>query len=149
LPLWEELITSINKRPWLGYGYLAYWDAARVEYLSDTFKWEIPHGHNMYLDIMLDVGFIGLLGYILWYIFALYTAFVRFNETNKIEYAIVIGLGVFAIANGFAESLFKLPTFHLLVLLTAFCSLLFEKGPSRSIPVPDRNRRAIPHIQPR
>jgi O-antigen ligase len=125
----------------LGYGYLAYWDAARVEYLSDTFKWEIPHGHNMYLDIILDVGLIGLMLFLIWYSCAMYTAFVRFNETNRIEYAIVIGLGVFAIANGFAESLFKLPTFHLLVLLCAYCSLLFESTSVRATPAENRNRR--------
>jgi O-antigen ligase len=127
LPLWQELIDSINKRPMLGYGYLAYWDANRVEYLSDIFKWEIPHGHNAYLDVCLDVGVVGLGVCFVWLITALVESFGLYQSTNRIEYAIIFGLVVFAMVNGFAESLFKLPTFHLFALLCFLGSLVFSQ----------------------
>ena len=38
---------------------LAYWEKDRIEYLSDILGWEIPHGHNMYLDLLLDGGIVG------------------------------------------------------------------------------------------
>jgi exopolysaccharide production protein ExoQ len=127
LPLWQELLHSINKRPMLGYGYLAYWDANRVEYLSDIFKWEIPHGHNAYLDVCLDVGVLGLGVCFVWLITALVESLSLYQSTNRIEYAIIFGLVVFAMVNGFGESLFKLPTFHLFALLCFMGSLVFAQ----------------------
>ena len=131
LPLWEELLSWIDKRPFLGYGYMAFWDADRVEKLSELFKWEIPHGHNMYLDIMLDIGIIGLIAYSIWFFSALQRALKLFIKTNAIEFAIGFGIGVFALISGCAESLFKIPTFHLFILISCFCGLLFEQ-PSES-----------------
>jgi exopolysaccharide production protein ExoQ len=139
MPLWEELMTWVNKRPFLGYGYLAFWDADRVEKLSETFSWEIPHGHNSYLDIMLDVGMIGLFVYIVWFLSALQASYVAFSRSNRIEYAIVFGIGVLAAINGAAESLFKLPTFHLFVLMCCFSALVFE-NPTEP-PVTDSKRK--------
>ncbi len=127
LPLWEELLTSLAKSPVLGYGYLAFWDADRVEYLSDTFRWEIPHGHNMYLDMALDVGIVGSLLYVCWLLSALVRAANLFAKNGKAEYAIVAGILVFAMINGIAESLFKLPGFPLFILIATTISLLHQE----------------------
>ena len=127
LPLWEELLSSINKRPILGYGYLAYWDAKRVEYLSATFRWEIPHGHNLYLDTMLDIGIVGLGLVILAIMVALSESARYYSLHGLIEYAILFGLIVYGVINGFAESLFKLPGFPLFVALTGCFIMLKER----------------------
>ena len=60
VPLWDELLHEVGKRPLWGHGYLAFWDAEQVEYLSDLLKWEIPHGHNMYIDVLIDGGIVAL-----------------------------------------------------------------------------------------
>jgi hypothetical protein len=60
IPLWEMLLEAIADSPIVGHGYLAYWDDEQVEYLSSTLRWEIPHGHNMYLVLTLDGGLIAL-----------------------------------------------------------------------------------------
>jgi O-antigen ligase len=132
LPLWEELVDSISKRPLIGHGYLAYWDSKRVEYLSETFRWEIPHGHNLYLDTMLDIGILGLIVVVFSSFAAMYQTLVLYWKANQIEYAIVFGLFVYAMFNGFAESLFKLPNFPLFVLLTFCFSIIFERLPIHS-----------------
>lgn len=143
LPLWEELITWVNKKPFLGYGYLAFWDAKMVEKLSETFQWVIPHGHNMYLDIMLDIGLIGLVVYLIWFGSAMFTAYRQFMKCDQVEFAIVFGIGIFALINGFGESLFKLPTIHLFVLLTCFFSLLF----GQEAPKVEKKKRLQPRFQ--
>ena len=74
LPLWEELLHDIAKRPWCGYGYLAFWDADRVEEFGDIFQWEIPHAHNMYLDVLLDGGAIGLMFFLIMMATALFVS---------------------------------------------------------------------------
>jgi len=142
LPLWEELVDSISKRPLIGHGYLAYWDAKRVEYLSETFRWEIPHGHNLYLDTMLDIGILGLVVVIFTIFAAMYQALVLYWKTNRIEYSITFGLFIYAMSNGFAESIFKLPNFPLFLVLTCSFSMLFERLP---LPVGNAVREALSH----
>ena len=126
LPLWEELLTWVHKSPVLGYGYLAFWDSKRVEYLSETFSWEIPHGHNMYIDISLDVGLVGAFLFLCMLVGALISAARIYMRTNKIEYAIVVGIFVCAMINGGGESLFKLPGLPLFVLVSIFIALLHD-----------------------
>jgi len=127
LPLWEELLASINKKPILGYGYLAYWDSKQVEYLSERLGWEIPHGHNAYLDTLLDGGIVGFSLVLLAILFAFIEAAKLFAFRNRIEYAIVFGLLAYAVINGLAESMFKLPGFALFVVIT--CCFLMLKEP--------------------
>jgi exopolysaccharide production protein ExoQ len=127
IPLWEELLESISKSPLVGYGYLGYWDSKRVEYLSATFRWEIPHGHNLYLDTLLDVGIVGLIMVVIAIFAALYQAYAMHAKEQRIEYAIVFGLLIYAVFNGFAESLFKFPNFPLFVVLTCCFSMLIQR----------------------
>lgn len=126
IPLWEELLDSIGERPWIGHGYLAYWDAKQVERLEDIFHWEIPHGHNLYLDMMLDVGVLGLVCLIVVIGCALIESVRRYSRTGLLEYGIVLGLIVYATVHGLAESLFKLPGFPMFVMVTCVCYLLIQ-----------------------
>ena len=118
LPLWEELYRSIKEEPFFGHGYLAYWQKKRVEYLSDLLKWEIPHGHNMYLDVLLDGGIFGLIAFLIFYLTTLVVSFGRYLKHRDIGVAFVFGMVVFALVHGFAESLFKLPTFLMFIVVT-------------------------------
>jgi O-antigen ligase len=124
LPLWEELGTEVSKSPLLGYGYLAFWNAKKVEYLSDLFKWEIPHGHNTYIDVALDIGIIGACFWIAWHLSALWVSGQLFAQTREVEFSVVFGLVVVAIVNGFAESLFKLPGFLMFTTVATFACIL-------------------------
>ncbi len=137
LPLWEELLTWVEKSPVLGYGYLAFWDAKRVEYLSETLSWEIPHGHNMYIDISLDIGLVGAVLFICMLVGALISGARLYMQTNKIEYAIVVGIFILAMINGCGESLFKLPGFPLFVIITLYIALLHDVEEPK---VPQTNR---------
>ena len=131
LPLWEELLTWVQKSPVFGYGYLAFWDAKRVEFLSQTFSWEIPHGHNMYLDITLDVGLVGAFLFVAMLVGALIQGALLYSRTNKVEYAIVVGIYICAMINGVGESLFKLPGLPLFTLVSTFIALLHDVEQSR------------------
>ncbi len=126
LPLWEELLTSVEKKPILGYGYLAFWDAKKVEYLSATFRWEIPHAHNLYLDVLLDGGIVGLTLALLTMLCAFVEATKLYARHGRIEFAIIFGIFAYAVINGLAESIFKLPNFSLFVVMTLCFSMLTE-----------------------
>ena len=131
LPLWEELLKSISERPLFGHGYLAFWEKEKIDYLSALLKWEIPHGHNMYLDVLLDGGGVGLTLFLLIFVVSLAITFRRVIVNYDREVAIVFGLLVFALVHGFGESLFKLPTFLSFILVTLLLRTAFTDAATK------------------
>ena len=64
IDLWNAALLSILKRPWLGYGFNAFWQGMKGESASLllTIGWppEVRSGHNGFVDLMLDLGALGL-----------------------------------------------------------------------------------------
>jgi O-antigen ligase len=62
--IWEFAISSLALRPFLGYGFAAFWGTGSIEKLvkSDQFEWaaSASHSHNGYLDTALTMGYPGL-----------------------------------------------------------------------------------------
>lgn len=55
--VWRQLVPVAMQRPFLGYGYAGFWSTeARVDF-------DISESHNGYLDIILALGFAGLVIY--------------------------------------------------------------------------------------
>ncbi|MEM8681029.1 MAG: O-antigen ligase family protein [Planctomycetota bacterium] len=126
VPLWEELLVACSERPILGYGYLAFWDADRVDDLSDQFRWEIPHGHNVYIDIMLDGGIVALMLFLALLLTAMISSARAYRTTSDEGYAIVFGMVWFILLHGTAESLMKLPTFSAFIFVTLVSRLVWD-----------------------
>lgn len=65
--LWEAAYGFGMKQPWLGYGYRAFWlgSAGGSQALWDELGWMPNTGHNGFLDLWLDVGFIGVILFLL------------------------------------------------------------------------------------
>jgi exopolysaccharide production protein ExoQ len=64
--LWTVLLEAVGRRPWLGYGYSAFWvgwggESAEV---WSAVGWDSPHAHNGFLDVALQLGAIGVLTFI-------------------------------------------------------------------------------------
>lgn len=67
LPIWTLMMEKVLERPWLGYGYAAFWTSDASYYLL-TRSWALDafqagirfNAHNGYLDLLLQLGFVGL-----------------------------------------------------------------------------------------
>ncbi|MDF1607151.1 O-antigen ligase [Hoeflea sp. YIM 152468] len=62
--LWEFSLSKIPDKPWLGYGLYNFWGTTNVTGLDKPFEaaWDyrfIVHGHNNFLDLLLNLGFVG------------------------------------------------------------------------------------------
>ena len=62
--LWEFSLSKIPEKPWMGFGLYNFWRTDNVFGLDTPFEsaWDyrfIVHGHNNYLDILLNLGIIG------------------------------------------------------------------------------------------
>jgi exopolysaccharide production protein ExoQ len=58
--VWAEVIPARDRQPLLGYGFGSFWTDARRE------RYDIPTAHNGYLDILLELGEVGLVFYTAW-----------------------------------------------------------------------------------
>ena len=58
--VWHDVLPAREQQPLLGYGFGSFWtDARRLLY-------DIPTAHNGYLDVMLELGEVGLVFYMVW-----------------------------------------------------------------------------------
>ena len=59
--IWEALLVQIGERPWLGYGYGAYWSDERgpVFWLRQATNWPVPTAHNAWLETAAAIGIPG------------------------------------------------------------------------------------------
>lgn len=70
--IWQILLLSISQHPFTGIGYGAFWLGAGspAQFIADEFGWMPAHGHNGYLDLLNELGVIGLalfLGLLAWH----------------------------------------------------------------------------------
>lgn len=88
--IWAELVTAINDRPMLGYGYLAFWglDSEPRYWLEKAVDWNAPSGHNGWLDLAISLGLVGV---------AIYALDFIVSAWRSVKLALVSPTGVFAI----------------------------------------------------
>jgi exopolysaccharide production protein ExoQ len=58
--VWADVLPAWEQQPLLGYGFGSFWTDARRE------RYEFPTSHNGYLDILLELGAVGLAFYTFW-----------------------------------------------------------------------------------
>lgn len=98
--IWQISINEVNKNPLLGVGYAAFWgtgvvpDAFNVQYRFFQF---INQSHNGYIDVLLQLGTVGLVLLNL-FLFSLW------NKTKILNNDFFSGLFLFCIIHNMTES---------------------------------------------
>ncbi len=62
IPLWNIVIERIQEHPWIGYGFHGFyqrWASPEHASILRTIVWKPDHGHNGFLDLVLELGVIG------------------------------------------------------------------------------------------
>lgn len=96
--LWEIAIEKILQRPWLGYGFQAFWqDDGEAYYLRHQLHYEAIHAHNGFINQSLDLGLIGLSLFLLSLLIAYKRsiAWARFGKTAADLWPVVLLTFVF------------------------------------------------------
>jgi O-antigen ligase len=60
--IWQLALEYIGFRPWLGYGFGAFWQetSADAQIFWTSLGFKTPHAHNSWLEIVLGIGWVGL-----------------------------------------------------------------------------------------
>jgi O-antigen ligase len=119
-PLWDELMGYVDYRPYLGYGYNAFWTSGRISKISADQGWGVPNAHNTYLDQELSIGIPGVILYtvVLWGV--LFVVWKRYRRDPRAETLLGPIMLSWLVFTTFAESIPLdpfLPTFLVYVLL--------------------------------
>lgn len=103
--IWQLVFLEISKHPWLGIGYGSFWlgEGSASQYIIDMMHWVPLQSHNGYLDILNELGFVGIglfIGVMLFHIFNL----MRFMKIDREEAAIHWMLLLFILISNITES---------------------------------------------
>lgn len=107
-PMWNVALTELMSRPWFGFGRGAFW-AEKSKYaihagyaVSEGFV--PPHAHNGFIDIMLDVGFIGFFIFIISFILAYFRSLKLAYGSDNLEDIWPLAYLLFLTLNNMMES---------------------------------------------
>ena len=83
--LWPAVWDMILKKPWLGYGYGAFWQGLNGESANviRTVRWDAPNAHNGFLDVVLSIGILGFFVFAIGFLVNLWRSIYLICSTNN------------------------------------------------------------------
>ncbi|MEL7084082.1 MAG: O-antigen ligase [Cyanobacteria bacterium J06597_1] len=69
--IWQRALEQFMDRPWLGFGQGAFWSLGSdqqiyvARHFSSTLEFLPPHAHNGFVEILLDIGIVGLIFFLI------------------------------------------------------------------------------------
>jgi O-antigen ligase len=90
--IWYRIVNAINERPWFGYGFDGFWQAwretdnpARHIVITEANNWVPQNSHNGYLEMGLEVGWVGLAIFIVSLVTNIYYGVLHLTRSKEPE----------------------------------------------------------------
>ena len=131
--LWQAILLSIAKRPWLGYGFNAFWKAnGESSRVIQQVSWFVQGAHNGFLDLTLDLGILGLSILIAGYVILWHRALRLMRKTTGIVPIWLCTYLAFIFLSNLTESaiLVQNNIFWILYASTAVCASVYVPRPA-------------------
>jgi len=112
-PMWEQLLTMVGN-PLVGVGYEMFWSGERMARIWATGA-QILQAHNGYIDLYLNVGFVGLSLLLMSIVFGLIKT-VRYLDREYAHALLRLSFIVVCILYNWTEATFK-PVSNMFILL--------------------------------
>ncbi|MBE9198540.1 MULTISPECIES: O-antigen ligase [unclassified Nodularia (in: cyanobacteria)] len=130
--MWPYIFDKIWERPWLGYGFGAFWLGLQGHsaYVWYGAGWKSPNSHNGYFDLLLELGFVGLSIYLVGFFTSLWKGlnYLRFVKTPD-GFWPVIYLIYIVLANFTESTLIIQNDFFLVIQFSIFFGLRVPQSP--------------------
>ncbi len=127
VPLWEDCVDFVAKRPFQGYGYGAFWTPRHIEEISASQGWSISSAHSGYVEIALGLGLTGAVACVIIFFLGIGRAFAggRVPDTGGYRFFGVVLL--FGALDGLLESAVVAPSLLCFLCIVALLYLGFVK----------------------
>jgi len=122
VPLWTEILKDVDREPMLGHGYGAYWTTKRVENFARILYWEPPNGHSIYIDCLVELGWIGLILMLLFLVVVLISSLASYFKRGNRIVLFCVSVVLMAMIHGLTEASFFKGTFGPMILAFAVFS---------------------------
>jgi exopolysaccharide production protein ExoQ len=123
--IWGLSVASIALKPILGYGYSAFWPAsAEAMRIDVAMNWTVPHAHDAYIELALELGLVGLGLYVAAYLVAMKRAalYMRMERDNSAKWPLVYLC--FVLLYSFTENYVLAPnTIFWMLFVAASCTI--------------------------
>jgi len=129
LELWLFSVVMALQRPWLGYGYGAFWldrDGPSARVMTAMGKWHAFYAHNGVLELWLDLGLISVAVFLIGLVFCIVRTIIMVRQRNSPESVWPLAILVFVFITNLAESTVLAPN-NMLWLL--YVSVVFLVSP--------------------
>ncbi|MFQ3615824.1 MAG: O-antigen ligase [Cyanobacteriota bacterium] len=104
--LWMSVLEMIKQRPWLGYGYQAFWDGlngpSAVVWRAEA--WKVPDAHNGFLDLLLQLGIVGMVVFLVGYFANAMGSIIRLRRMTGSEFIWPVPFLIFMILSNLPET---------------------------------------------
>jgi O-antigen ligase len=102
--IWAAILRQASAHPWLGFGYAAFWEKTSVPaaFVRAETGWKVPSAHNGWLDMLVQLGAVGVALCALLLVVAYILALIRALENRDGNWALIY-LSIFLIT-AFSES---------------------------------------------
>lgn len=143
--LWSALLDMIQAHPWLGYGYSAFWlgwegPSAQIWLRTGS---EVPAADNSYLELLLSVGYVGLILFVLGFVMVFARTVSYALRTRRAEGLWPLLFVTFLLFYSFTESVFLIQNDLFWILYVATALSTFTGSHARRGGLP-----RVPHQDP-
>jgi exopolysaccharide production protein ExoQ len=90
--IWASLLRLSEDRPWLGYGYKAFWapDSHPAQLVQFQNQWDVPSAHNGWLDLLIQLGWVGVILFGLCLLVTCILGVLRAHKVNDGYFSLLI-----------------------------------------------------------
>jgi len=130
--LWAGILSQAMQRPWLGYGYGAFWASnAGLQWTALSVSWDADSAHNSFLEVFLGLGAPGVVALLI-FLWAVSRGVLRTIATEPRFSLWLISVPLSLVGLAFAESFLVIQN----GLSWFMLCLLIATGPQESGPYP-------------
>lgn len=128
--IWQESLKAIRTRPLLGHGYGAFWTGTDAgAQIKARLLWDVPHAHNGALEVLLDLGVVGLVAAVAIVLALVVRGLVDLNAGRHWNAILRLTIALLLLLSNLVESNFLQQNSLLAVLLVAALSVDSSRTP--------------------
>jgi O-antigen ligase len=125
-PLWEQALQQADNDLIKGSGFGAFWTNERTKIMGEELEWFPRHAHSAYIEMIVNLGYIGLGILLVLVLSMLATVFFSSRRTGQVHYTVCTAIIVSEMVYGLTEAAPILPRDQGLFNLILMYSLVFS-----------------------
>jgi len=118
LPLWQALLRYAGQRPYVGYGFGAFWGPSRFAEVFAATQWHAVVAHNGFLDEILATGLVGLALQLTFWFYGMYIS-LKLRSGGYLVFGWMLLFLFLNVMSSIIQSFFAYPTLVTLIALGA------------------------------